>query len=210
MFVLAGVGLLCIGYGRFVEPNMLAVTHVEIRSAKLPTGSRPIRIAHFSDLHSESRPRLEPKLVAEVAAQHPDVIVFTGDSINSVQGLPILRECLMALAKIAPTFAVRGNWDANDWREVDLFGQTGAKELTGEAVRLEIGGTPIWIAGLAHDNRRAFDAVLRSVSPKEFSVFLHHSPDLMPGVVQQGVDLYCAGHTHGGQVALPFYGAMVT
>jgi len=53
-------------------------------------------------------------------------------------------------------------------------------------------------------------STLQKIPKSEFSVVLYHSPDLMPEVVAQGVDLFCAGHTHGGQVALPLYGAMIT
>jgi len=203
-------GLLCVGYGYFIERNWLSISHVGIHSPKIEGAKRPIRIAHFSDIHSESRPRLEPQLVQAAANEHPDVIVFTGDSINETAGLPVLRETMTALARIAPTFVVRGNWDTNNWPKVDLFGGTGTKELNGEAVRIEVEGTPLWIAGLAYNNPSALEKTVRRIPPGEFSVILYHTPDLMPEVIQEHVDLYCAGHTHGGQVALPFYGALIT
>jgi uncharacterized protein len=207
ILLVAATGILCIAYGFLIEPNWLSTSYVEIRSSKIPAGRRPIRILHFSDLHSESRPRLEPALVKAAAAEHPDLIVFTGDSINSPSGLPVLRECIEALAKIAPTFVVRGNWDSGN---IDLFGKTGARELNGDAVRMEIAGTPLWIAGLAFNNASSVRPTVRPIPPEEFSVFLYHLPDLMPEVVAENIDFYCAGHTHGGQVALPLYGAMIT
>src|SRR5690348_5365702 len=88
VLILAGFGVLCFLYGRFVEPNWLVTTHVEIRSAKIPPNMRAIRIAHFSDLHAEKRPRLESKLIEAIGATHPDIIVFTGDSMNTPAGLP--------------------------------------------------------------------------------------------------------------------------
>ena len=206
----AAVGIVCVAYGRFIEPNRLVTTHVAIHSSKIPAGNRSIRIAHFSDLHSESRPRLEAKLVQAVAAEHPDIIVFTGDSLNSSYALPVFQECISALAKIAPTFVVRGNWDTSDWSGFDLFGHTGAKELNGDAVRIEINGSPIWVAGLANDNPSGLTSTARQIRAGEFSVFLYHSPNLMPEVASEHMDLYCAGHTHGGQVALPLYGALIT
>ena len=60
------------------------------------------------------------------------------------------------------------------------------------------------------DNAAALQDTLRKIPKSEFAVVLYHSPDLMPEVAAQGIDLFCAGHTHGGQVALPFYGAMIT
>jgi len=116
-----------------------------------------------------------------------------------------------ALAKVAPTFVVRGNWDSgSDRRNIDLFGGTGARELDGDAVRIEIAGTPLWISGIAFDNASSLKPTVRVIPPAEFSILLYHLPDLMPEVVGENIDLYCAGHTHGGQVALPWYGAMIT
>jgi predicted MPP superfamily phosphohydrolase len=207
---LGALGLLCIAYGYLIEPNWLDITHIEIPTSKIAAGKRPIRIAQFSDLHSERSPRLEPKVLEAISAEHPDIIVFTGDSLNSADALPVLRETISAAVKIAPTFVVRGNWDTDDWSNLDLFGGTGGIELNGEAVRMEIGGTPIWIAGLAFNNGRALKRTVQDIPPAEFSVLLYHSPDLMPEVARERIDLFCAGHTHGGQVALPFYGAVVT
>src|SRR5262249_33261824 len=206
----AAVRIGCMTYARFIESTWLTTTHVAIQSSKIPAGSRSIRIVHFSDLHSESRPRLEPKLVEAVAAAHPDVIVFTGDSLNSSSALPVLRDCISALATIAPTFVVRGNWDTSDWSRLDLFGNTGAKELNGDAVRIQVDRIPVWIAGVANSNFSALATSFERIPANEFSVFLYHSPDLMPEVTAKRIDLYCAGHTHGGQVALPLYGAMIT
>ncbi len=207
---LAALGTLCIAYGFLIEPNWLQVTRVRIESPKLPRGSRPIRIVHISDLHSESKPRLEDRLPGIIAAENPDLIVFTGDSLNEPEGLPVFKACLAKLAAIAPTFAVRGNWDAWYWTNLDLFGGTGARELKSEAARLDVRGTPLRIAGIAVERESQIGRVLDAIPPGEFSVFLHHYPDEIERVASRKVDLYCAGHIHGGQIALPFYGALVT
>lgn len=208
--ILAAAGAVCITYGYFIEPYSLATSRIELRSPKVLPGQRPIRIAHFSDLHSDPRPRLERKLLEAVAAEHPDIIVFTGDAINSPDGLPLMRETVSGLGKIAPAYVVRGNWDTELWYGLNLYGGIGVTELNGDAVRLNIGGTPIWIAGLAFDHASALQKTVRPIPPNEFSVLLYHSPDLMPEVMETNIDLFCAGHTHGGQVALPLYGALIT
>ena len=207
---LAAFGTLCIAYGFLIEPNWLQVTHVRIESDKLKAGSRPIRIVHISDLHSESKPRLEGRLPGIIAAEKPDLIVFTGDSLNEPEGLPVFKRCLTKIAAIAPTFAVRGNWDAWYWSDLDLFGGTGARELKGEAVKVEVRGTPVWLAGVPVEGEHSIGTVLDSIRAGEFSVFLYHYPDEIEEVAARKVDLYCAGHVHGGQIALPFYGALVT
>lgn len=209
---LAVVGVLCFAYGYFVEPYWLSVSHVKISSAKLPAGTRPIRIVHISDLHSDPKARLEGRLPQAIAAQRPDIIVFTGDSINSPGGLPVFRACLTEIAKIAPTFVVKGNWDGWYWNRMGLFDGTGAKELNGDSAEVIVNGVPIWIAGagVGFEDEKMMEQAVASVPPEAFKVFLYHYPDMIKEVAQRKVDLYCAGHTHGGQVALPWYGALVT
>jgi hypothetical protein len=136
--------------------------------------------------------------------------VFTGDALNSIGGLPIFRRCLTRLAAIAPTYAVQGNWDAAYWAHVDLFGGTGVTELSAEAVPVSVRGAALWIAGISVGRESRLDEVLATIPHGAPAVLLYHYPDLIEKVRGRGIDLYCASHTHGGQVALPFYGALVT
>lgn len=135
---LAALGLACMAYGCFVEPYWPEVTHVRLESVRLGPGARPIRVVLVSDLHSDPEPRLEERLPHMVAAEHPDLILFGGDTINSPQALPVFQKCLTALSKLAPVYAVQGNWDVAYWQGIDLLGGTGAEELTGFPVELEI------------------------------------------------------------------------
>src|SRR5207244_294329 len=146
---LAGFGLLCIAYGHWVEPYWVQVTRTRISSSRLPKGSRPLRIVHLSDLHCDPRPRLEERLPDLVAAEKPDLIVFSGDAINSRGGLPVLKACLARLAAVAPTFVVRGNWDVWLWKGTDLFEGTGVHDLNGTAEKIDVAGVPVWVAGVA-------------------------------------------------------------
>ncbi|MDQ5837743.1 MAG: metallophosphoesterase [Acidobacteriota bacterium] len=180
---------------------------------------RAERVVHISDLHCDPEPRLEERLPDLVAAERPDLIVFTGDSLNSPGGLPVLRKLLPRLASIAPTYAVRGNWDTAFWRREQLFEGTGVVELKKGAARVDVAGTSLWVAGAPFASLAeppdgvpsGIKNALREVPSEAFTLFLYHTPDLILEAAETGrVDLYCAGHTHGGQVALPFYGALVT
>ena len=217
--VLAAVGIVCFAYGYFVEPYWPQVTHVRVESPKLRGAQRPVRVVHISDLHCDPEPRLEESLPDLIAAEHPDLIVFTGDSLNSPGGLPVLRKLLPRLSAIAPTYVVRGNWDTAYWRRMELFEGTGVVELRKEAARVDVAGTTLWVAGapfasLAEPPDGEAGGIrntLKDVPPEAFTLFLYHTPDLILEAVETNrVDLYCAGHTHGGQVALPLYGALVT
>ena len=210
VLALAGIGLLCFAYGYFIEPYRLTVSRVKITSSKIPKDFGALKIAHISDTHSDPQPRLEQRLPLAIAAEHPDIIVFTGDAINSREGLPVFQNCLTELAAIAPTFVVKGNWDTGFSREFPLFAGTGAHELNATSVGVEIRGLQIWIAGLAANNRNSLDRALTGIPPDALKIFLYHYPDLIKEVAEREVDLYLAGHTHGGQVALPIYGALMT
>lgn len=205
---LAAGGIGCMAYGRFVEPYWLEVTHHRLRSPKLPRGTPPIRIVHVSDFHSDPTPRLEEHLPDVVAAEKPDLIFFTGDAANSPEGIPVFRRCLTRIAAIAPTYAVKGNWDIRDWVPSTLFDATGAMELDGRAQNVTVHGAKLWIAGVSDWHQ--LDFVLPRAPSDTFSVLLYHYPVGAYKVAEHKLDLYCCGHTHGGQVALPFYGALIT
>ena len=204
--VLAVGGLVCMAYARFVEPYWLAVRRVTLASAKIPPSCRPIRIVHISDLHSDANPRLEEKLPEVVASLNPDVIAFTGDACNGPEGLPNFRRCMARLALIAPTYEVRGNWDGTS----GLYTGTGVKELDGVGVCVEVASARLWLSGLPAYADDRIASALESKPADAYSVFLYHSPDGIFEFTKRGVDLVLSGHTHGGQVALPFYGAVIT
>lgn len=207
---LAAVGVGCIAWGYFVEPYWLERTHVSVRCSRLPAGSRPIRIVHISDLHCEAKVRLEEELVVAIEEMRPDAIVFTGDALVSPAGKDNLRRCMNALAAIAPTYVVLGNWDVYQLAEVDPYEGTEVRVLRGEAARLLIDGTEVYFVGGSTLQWPQTERALRSLPPGGVRVVLYHYPRKIYEAAAAGADLYLAGHIHGGQVALPFYGAIVT
>jgi uncharacterized protein len=210
VLALAMVGLLCMAYARFVEPYWIVVTHVTLPTAKLAPDSARFRIVHISDLHSDPTPRLETRLPRIIADQKPDLIVFTGDAVNSPEALPVSRECLKQVAETAPTYAVQGNWEAWYNPVKDGFSGTGVHELNGEPAETRAGNSRVWICGVSAGHENLLASTLRKAPTDALTIFLYHYPDEADAVSKAGIDLYCAGHTHGGQVSLPWYGALVT
>lgn len=207
---LAFLGVLCVLYGFYVEPYWPEVTHVEIKSAKIAKATGKVRIVHISDLHTAAEPTLEHKLAGIIREQRPDLIVYTGDSLSHSHGLPIFQKLMKDLTAIAPVYAVAGNWDvATDVLDI-LYAGTEVKHLQGSNLKQDVRGTPIWIAGSARWHESQIWPSTRGIPASEFSIFLFHNPDGIFDQAAQRFDLYCAGHTHGGQVALPFYGALTT
>jgi uncharacterized protein len=208
--VIALIGTLCVLYGRFIEPYWLEVTHVEIRSAKIAQATGRVRIVHISDIHSIGRAGLEPRLPQVIREQKPDLIVYTGDSLARQDGLPNFRTLMTELTKIAPVYATAGNWDIATEVVGHLYEGTDVIYLEGKHVKQEVRGTPIWIAGIGQWHDDQVWGSMRGIPRSEFSIFMFHYPDGIREVANENIDLYCAGHTHGGQVALPFYGALTT
>lgn len=209
ILVLGAVGCLCVLYGFFVEPYWLSIEHVKLSSTKLAKGQF-VRLVQISDLHCDREKRLEDRLPEAISAEKPDAILFTGDAINSASGLQNFRQCLTRLASIAPTFVVKGNWDAWYFKESDRFGGTGAVELNSNAVPLTVRASKIWIAGLPVGTKQSVHETVSNAPTNQYRIFLFHYPDYIEEMARNNIDLYLAGHTHGGQVALPFYGALVT
>jgi predicted MPP superfamily phosphohydrolase len=209
----AALGLICIAYGRWIEPRWVEVTHSRVVSSRLPAGHKGVRIVHLSDIHSDPTPLLEPKLAGIIAPLAPHLIVFTGDCTNSPQGQPVFKQCLSELAKIAPVFVVRGNWDTFHHSDDNRFSGTGAVELDGTSATVDVDGTTVTVVGAAFQSSApALAHALESVGALGPLVVLYHTPypDVIPSAHAARVDLMCAGHVHGGQVALPFYGALLT
>jgi len=212
-------------YSTWIEPFHIKVTQAELRSPKL-YGRTPLRLLHITDLHIERITPREQELLRLVEELAPDVIVLTGDYLNlsSVHDACAQAEAhdlLARLCKIArgPVYAITGSPPV-DFHDVvpAIFEDlpiTWLLDAVEELPPPPNGGPTIQLAGLCCTRKRHLDAPrlrrLLDGSPEhEFTLLLYHSPDLMPEAVELGVDLYLCGHTHGGQIRLPLFGALIT
>ncbi len=219
ILVLAGLILLCVLYARLVEPFWLAVERERVETSKLPPGSRAVRLVLINDTHCDPRARTERRLPELVAELEPDAIIFAGDAVNSPEGLPVFRELMRRLAEVAPTYAVRGNWEVWWFPELDLLGGTGVQALDGATAKVEAGGSEVWLAGFPvlpggagsdeAANGRVAEELLARIPEGRFKVLVHHYPEVAAEAVRRGADLGLAGDTHGGQVRLPLLGPLI-
>ena len=201
----------CFLYALFVEPFWLEVKHVTLGSPKLAATGGKIRLAVISDLHCDDNRRLEPALPAAIEKEHPDLILFAGDAINNAHGaVPVFKECISALSKIAPVYLVEGNHDTRDFPRVEIVNGTGATLLRAAAADVKIRGQSVHIVGCSVDFEKGLHKLFDSLDPKMLNVFVYHFPAEILTASKFPIDLMIAGHTHGGQVCLPFYGAIVT
>ncbi|GAB4469610.1 MAG: hypothetical protein Kow00124_04940 [Anaerolineae bacterium] len=224
---LIGIGLLHLAitaltqYGLWIEPFRLQVTHVRLASPRLDPTARPVRLLHIGDLHTERLSTREERLQRLIDALQPDVIVFSGDLINlSYQNDPASWEDVQAVIRRweAPygVYAISGTPLVES---AELFARliegSRLRWLRDEWVPLDIHGQQIALLGVtcAHNNAddaRRMQQVAAQAPTDRFRLLLFHSPDIAPQAAEAGIDLYLCGHTHGGQVRLPLYGALIT
>lgn len=202
------IGILCFLYGYFVEPFWLEVKTVDIFTDKLK--NTELKVVQISDLHCDERVLNEYKMVKIINELKPDIIVFTGDSLNSAAGLGKFREVMKALEANIGKYAAQGNVDVIYFGALDLFAGTGFEELDKNSVELIKNGERFFVSGLSYAYPEKYRDALSGVPQDSYSIFLRHYPDLAQNLEELNVDLYLAGHTHGGQIRLPFYGAIVT
>ncbi|MEM7226276.1 MAG: metallophosphoesterase [Pseudomonadota bacterium] len=204
-----------------IEPDLVTVTEVPLETSKWPAGRAPLKIVALADLHTGA-PHVDvaklDEVVAEINGLEPDIVVLLGDYV--IQGVLGGRfvapeETARSLAALAPaqgTYAVLGNHDW--WHDGDqvraALESAGIVVLDDQAVRLALPDGPIWIAGIADDMTQNPNPrrVIRPIPKDEPVIAIAHDPAVFPDVPQRVV-VTLAGHTHGGQVYIPFYGAPV-
>ncbi|MGD2206379.1 MAG: metallophosphoesterase, partial [Anaerolineae bacterium] len=200
--------------GTLIEPFSLQVTHVEVPTAKLCNPGTPLHIVQLSDLHVERLTRRDRALPSLVAGLNPDLIVLTGDFLSTSynddpRAVVDLRELLRQLRAPVGIYAVWGTQEV-DFPHVlgPVLNDLGITVLEDQAIEVTAHGDRLWLMGLSctRDLARGgakLRALLADAPAEAFTVLLHHTPDLMPQAASLDVDLYLAGHTHGGQWRVP-------
>jgi predicted MPP superfamily phosphohydrolase len=212
------LGTALVLYGFWVEPHRVQLTRQTLESTK-GAFSRPLRVLHLGDLHVERRTRRE-EAVLEIARQvRPDLILFSGDFLNlsfthDETALRDTRDVLTALDAPLGVYAVSGSpaVDPPDVVARILDGLENIRWLRNERVTIEHDGDEIELIGLDCTHRPFLDGprlkeTLNGHSER-LHILLYHTPDLAPEAAAAGIDLQLSGHTHGGQVRLPWYGAL--
>jgi predicted MPP superfamily phosphohydrolase len=207
-------------YAYVVEPLWVETSHFTLSFERLEASAPPVRVALLSDIHIERASYREASVVRAVNAFSPDLIILSGDYLNlSRLADPIsaqqFREFAGQLHAPYGIYAVRGSVEPSPAPMEELVAGTSIVWLEQETTTLDVRGQRIALVGVACSHTRSRDAArlaqaYRGVPQDTFTLLLYHSPDLIPQAAQRRIDLYLTGHTHGGQISLPFYGAVVT
>ena len=204
-----------------IEPDRLVVNEVGITLPRLPQAFAALKIAVVADLHVGS-PHIDAgklqQVVSTINEQKPDLILIAGDFvIQDVIGghfvePEVIADNLKELHARLGVFAVLGNhdWWYDGERVMRALNGVGIRVLENEVVRIEQDGQSLWLIGLGDLWTRTPDiaGTLQKVSDDGPVIVLTHNPDLFPQMPSR-VSLTIAGHTHGGQVNLPFFGRRI-
>ena len=201
------IGIICALYGYFIEPYNLQINTVHIETDKLKNTS--FCIVQISDLHCDKKARLEPLLADFINPLKPDIIIFTGDAVNSPDGLELFHKTMAGLQASIGKFAIKGNWEAVHLPNLDYYTGTGLDLLEQDTRFLEKEGETICIAGLGYLKGPHSWPVISKLKADCFTVFLFHTPDFVVWLKGKPIDLYLCGHTHGGQIDMPFFGSLI-
>lgn len=229
----AGLGTL--GYS-LLEAQ--AFTTREVALDVLPNGSDSIRVLHLSDLHITPAQTRKINWVASLAKLEPDLVVVTGDFLAHKLAVPAVVEALNDLLELPGMFVLGSNdyfapviknplmyFDKDreikaDGRElptnelVEQLTDAGWLDLNNKQDSLTVNGVKIHARGTddPHINLDKYAQVAGSFDSGAFALGVTHAPykRVLESFETDNADLVLAGHTHGGQICIPFYGALVT
>ena len=230
-----GAGLATLAYASLVERNRFTLRRYDV--PVLAPDAEPMRVLHITDLHMMPDQRRKQDWVAGLAALDPDLVLLTGDNMAHPGSLPAVVRALSPLLP-APGAFVFGSNDyrgpllknpfgyfnpnreykqgvplpAEDLREV--LTAAGWADLNNSRTTLKAGGHLVELVGVddPHIDRDDYASVAGPISDADLHLGLTHSPEprVLDAMAADGFDLLLAGHTHGGQVCVPGYGALVT
>jgi hypothetical protein len=214
--ILVAVGAL-LSYAYFIEPNSLAVKNQEVKLDCLKS-DLPDKFVQISDLHftDETKGSRVDQIYEAIRSQNPAAVFLTGDLVTNESGTEKAVQLAEKIAKDYPLFIIFGNWDywALDYKVGEFKTQleaAGAKVLVDDSAEVVSGGEKLNILGvkdpytsgeLKNDIERAGKDIAEG--DKNCRILLAHSPNIINEAVGKNIDLVLVGHTHGGQVYIPF------
>ena len=234
--VVVGSALAGIGYASIIEPNAFVVR--EVTMPVLSPGSTPLRVLHISDIHMRPGQLHKQAWLRELAHWEPDLVVNTGDNLAHPKAVPAVVQSMGELLSVPGLFVFGSNdyfgprlknpahyvtkpnhriyGRPLPWQDLRAaFTERGWLDMTHSKRELEVGGLHIAAAGVddPHIERDRYDTIAGRAHPAaNLRLGLTHSPEsrVLDRFAADGYQLVLAGHTHGGQLCLPFYGALVT
>lgn len=208
--------LACLIVFFYVNNNWLTVSNHTMQSREIPTSFDGYRIVQVSDLHDATFGDKQQRLVNKIQQTKPDMIVITGDIIDSNRyNLQNSLDLIDQIVKISDVYYVTGNHEVatNDVEKIkeELMAR-GVRVLSNETVTVERAGETISLTGI--DDPLMGEVASRMIADSRvpsdaFTVLLAHRPEDFQAYVDAGIDVTFSGHAHGGQFRIPGIGGLV-
>ena len=203
-------------YATHLEPNWLRVDHVEL----VQDHGGGVRIGVLSDLQTPNIGSYERKAIQRLLDEEPDLVLIPGDLWQMtdsaiVDRWPQFRDLILTITEsVEHVVIVEGDSDHSGWL-VQVVDGTGAHFLADETIELDIDGQSLLVGGLElttwpKNIDQSVLTALEAAPAETTTILLSHRPEVLTAVTPGTVDLIVAGHTHGGQIALPFLGPLLT
>jgi uncharacterized protein len=216
--VLASLGLLDLLDMYFIEPNWIKVDSVGINDSDLAPIMKDTKIVQISDIHLRETGFRERQLIEKVNDLKPDILFITGDLFSSLKDRDAddqyraIYDLINSFKVSIAIFGILGNYD--DYllhypeRLIELR-SAGIDILHEENRKILLpNNETLWLAGSYYDSYRdnssSLSKALEGVPPKDPVILLNHYPDVFEKAVNAGINLVLVGHTHGGQIGIPF------
>ncbi|MBU5215229.1 metallophosphoesterase [Bacillus albus] len=223
--ILFSVTLIGMSIFLYVQNNLISITKVDITSSKIPSTFKGFKILQISDLHNKKFGDNQETLIQKVKGENPDIIVITGDLIDSKSyDAEVSMELIRELVKEYPIYFVTGNHEKWSGKYNDLEKELKNYHVTvlrNEHVTIQKGqqkinllgiDDPEFVTGNNDEVKGVKDEISKAkfgMPPDTYNVLLSHRPELLAKYADEQIDLVLSGHAHGGQVRLPFIGGLV-
>lgn len=205
--------------------NRAVMVHtISVTDQRLPQEFEGFRIAQISDLHNEVFGTGNGELLTLLAGTRPDIIIITGDLIDSRRtDVSAALEFVRGAVEIAPVYYVAGNHESRIpeefWMLERCMENLGVSVLRGERTLLTREGAAIALIGVDDPTFQDKDSANWPGIVEEelgklreeglYSILLIHRPELLETYARAGMNLVFSGHAHGGQVRIPFVGGVI-
>lgn len=224
-YVFIFIIVLIMGFFYF-ENNIIVITDIKYSNEKVPDSFNGFKILHVSDLHNKEFIINQKYLINKSKNVKPDIIVITGDFIDSRRtNVDVAMEYIDEAVKIAPVYYVTGNHEARKLEEyeelIKRLEEQGVIIMDDKCISLTRGNdkislfgmqdTSFFYEGLNNYGCKRIEEKMHKLSEesKEYGdlrIFLIHRPELIKTYKKENIDLVLCGHAHGGQVRIPFVG----
>lgn len=205
-------------YSRYVATSGLIIKEYTIENKDLPQSFNGFKIAHFSDFHYGRTTNIDvlKHLVKEINLLKPDIVVFTGDFID--KDIKVTDDettnIINTLSNINSTYGnyyITGNHDIKFNRYDEMFNNANFSSLDDKfEIILSKKNESILISGTDYKSNMEYLDTMQENEIPNFKINIMHIPDRYDEISTYNYDLVLAGHSHNGQVIIPFYGAIYT